>query len=254
MSRPAGQRSLTSGMALHVRLTDDLKRRLEGGEWEAAEKLPTEEALALDYAVSRATVRLALKLLESQGVVQTRRGAGTFVTALGVQGRWGLQELRSTTETLRAQGFEPLIHCRRAELRQGSPEFAARLSLPASTEVVYLEREILADGDLVSYSYDEVRADLVGFPIEASSFSGSIFELLEKTAGIRHAYASTEINAVHGTDIGWGDQRPAQPLYLQLRQAHFTYEGTPTLYSRNYFVEGGLQFSLLRVTEGAASK
>ena len=244
--RPGG-RSLTSELALHVRLTNDLKRRLEDGEWSARDRLPTEESLAHDYGVSRATVRLSLKLLEAQGLVQTRRGAGTFVTALGAQVRWGLQELRSISDTVRAQGFEPSVHCHRADVRTCTEEFAERMSRPASTDVVYLEREILADRKLISYAYEEVRADLINIPVEAARFSTSLFNLLEKTAGVRHGYAAAELNAVYDESIGWGENRPPQPLYLSLCQTHFTQDGTPTLLSRNYFVEGEFQFSLMRI-------
>lgn len=246
-SRQSAGRSLTSDLALHVRLTNDLKRRLEDGEWSARDQLPTEEALAHDYAVSRATVRLSLKLLEAQGLVHTRRGAGTFVTALGAQVGWGLQELRSTSETVRAQGFVPSVLCHRAELRTCTSEFAERMSLPFSTKVVYLEREILADGQLISYAYEEVRADLIKVPIVPLHFSSSLFTLLEQTAGIRHGYAAAKINAVYDAKVGWGDTRPQSPLYLRLYQTHFTQDGTPTLFSKNYFVEGEFQFSLMRV-------
>lgn len=42
-------------------------------------KIPTESELAEMFSVSRTTVREAIKLLCSQGVLEIRRGAGTFV-------------------------------------------------------------------------------------------------------------------------------------------------------------------------------
>lgn len=240
-----GRQALTASDPLHVRLMRDLKQRLERAEWRAGEHLPTEHELADEYAVSRSTVRTALKLLESQGMVRTRHGAGSFVTPFGAQARAGLQELRSTTETLRAQGFEPSVSCRLVERRPCSSEFAASFSLPAETPVVYMEREIRADGLPVVFAYEEILAELIDIPLEPHRFSRSIFELLE-SRGVTQAYASTDISAVHDESVGWG-QRPAGALYLLLKQAHFTRDGAPTVFARSYFVEGKFRFSIMRM-------
>lgn len=248
MPTPSRQsRSLTSSTALHVRLEKDLKRRLTNGEWAASQQMPTEDALASEYSVSRVTVRTALKLLEAQGLIRTKRGMGTFVTVLGSQLQAGLQELRSTSDTIRAQGHEPTVHCRTAQLRTASQEFASRMSFGEDALVVYLEREIRVGDEVVAFSYEEVRADIVKVSVDPTQFSRSLFELLEHTAGIKHGHALTDIHAVYDETIGWGSRRPSKPLYLNLVQSHFAQDGSPTLLSHNYFVEGAFNFSLMRV-------
>lgn len=245
---PANARSLSPDEPLHVRLSADVKRRLESGEWKAGEQLPTEHSFSAEYGVSRATVRMALKLLESNGLVRTRQGAGTFVTAFGAQVRSGLQELRSTSDTIRAQGFEPSVRCRLVERRTASEEFLTAFSLTGPLEIVYLEREIQADGKTVAFAYEEVLADLISVPLEPERFSRSIFELMRETRGIEHGYASAEINSVYDDSVGWGEGRPERPLYLLLRQSHFTRQGEATIYSRNFYVEGAFKFSIMRIS------
>lgn len=48
--------------------------------WKAGEKLPNEMELAQDLGVSRATLREAIRTLAAQGVLEVRRGKGTFVS------------------------------------------------------------------------------------------------------------------------------------------------------------------------------
>lgn len=48
--------------------------------FEPGEKLPNEEALSKELGVSRVTLREAIRTLCAQGLVETRRGVGTFVT------------------------------------------------------------------------------------------------------------------------------------------------------------------------------
>src|SRR5436190_6279567 len=59
------------------RLADDIR----SGLLAPGERLPSERELARAMEVSRASVREALAALQLQGVVETRPGAGTFVTA-----------------------------------------------------------------------------------------------------------------------------------------------------------------------------
>ncbi len=59
------------------RLADDIR----SGLLAPGERLPSERDLARTLEVSRASVREAIASLQVQGVVETRKGAGTFVSA-----------------------------------------------------------------------------------------------------------------------------------------------------------------------------
>jgi len=60
-------------------VVDYVRRLIESGKFRAGDKLPPERELALLIGVSRATVRAGLQSLATVGVVDSRRGAGTFV-------------------------------------------------------------------------------------------------------------------------------------------------------------------------------
>ncbi|MFJ6322887.1 MULTISPECIES: FadR/GntR family transcriptional regulator [unclassified Rhizobium] len=75
--------------------------------WSVGEKLPNEASLSSMLSVSRGTIREAVRVLASQGYLETRQGSGTYV--------------RSTTDFGR-----PLDMARRAGLRD---QFEARLAL-----------------------------------------------------------------------------------------------------------------------------
>jgi GntR family transcriptional regulator len=61
-------------------VADDLQGRIKNGELPVGHRLPSEKELALRFGVSRVTVRAALAVLERDGLVLRRAGAGTFVT------------------------------------------------------------------------------------------------------------------------------------------------------------------------------
>lgn len=66
-------------LSLAQQLVLDLSRRILAGELPAGSKLPTEQALTQERGVSRTVVREAMSRLQAEGLVETRRGIGTFV-------------------------------------------------------------------------------------------------------------------------------------------------------------------------------
>jgi GntR family transcriptional regulator len=74
---------------------------------------------------------------------------------------------------------------------------------------------------------------------------GSVFSSLD-SINQRPLRALAEVHAVIDKNIGWGDQRPTNDLFLLLQQIHYAGDGEPIMYSRTYFMEGRFQFLILR--------
>jgi DNA-binding GntR family transcriptional regulator len=62
------------------KVADDLRKRIESGEWPPGSPLPSLSALEEEYRVSRTTARKAIGALRDDGLVESVRGWGTFVT------------------------------------------------------------------------------------------------------------------------------------------------------------------------------
>lgn len=60
-------------------ICDSIKASIKNGEWKTQEKLPSENELSEMFGVNRLTIRMALQKLNSQGIVETRVGEGTYV-------------------------------------------------------------------------------------------------------------------------------------------------------------------------------
>lgn len=66
--------------AKYIRLANLLKELLFQNEHIPGYKLPSENTLCQTYHLSRQTVRLSLQLLEQEGLIEKRRGSGSFST------------------------------------------------------------------------------------------------------------------------------------------------------------------------------
>ncbi|WP_431972340.1 FadR/GntR family transcriptional regulator [Nocardia sp. bgisy134] len=65
-----------------------LLARVRAGEWPLGHRLPGETTLAAQLGVGRSTLREAIRELAGKGVLDSRQGAGVFVTALDVTEEW----------------------------------------------------------------------------------------------------------------------------------------------------------------------
>lgn len=72
----------TTPASLVDQAIDGMRALLESGEWEVGTRIPPEPALAAALGVSRNTVREAVRALAHLGLLQVRRGDGTYVAAL----------------------------------------------------------------------------------------------------------------------------------------------------------------------------
>ena len=64
---------------LGSRVAGKLRRKIRDDSLAAGTRLPSEQAMALHFGVSRSVVREAIALLKDDGILSTRKGSGAFV-------------------------------------------------------------------------------------------------------------------------------------------------------------------------------
>ncbi len=69
--------------ARYKRLAALLRARINSGELAVGQRLPSEKDLQDEYGMARETIRKAVGLLRSEGLVEVRQGHGTFVRQRG---------------------------------------------------------------------------------------------------------------------------------------------------------------------------
>jgi DNA-binding GntR family transcriptional regulator len=75
-----GSRSRSGARTGYEHVAEELRAAIGGGRLRPGARLPSERALAEEFGVSRATIVSAFHLLRGEGLIETRRGAGSWVS------------------------------------------------------------------------------------------------------------------------------------------------------------------------------
>ncbi|MFD7658722.1 GntR family transcriptional regulator [Actinosynnema sp. NPDC059797] len=81
----------TDARPLQVQVADDVRLKIESGEWPSGHRLPSFDDLAKIYKCSLAVIRKAVDLLKQQGLIVTMQGTGTFVRSRSIVQRHGME-------------------------------------------------------------------------------------------------------------------------------------------------------------------
>jgi GntR family transcriptional regulator len=152
MSASAGY---TDARPLQVRVADDIRMRIESGEYAPGQQLPTLDELAEANGCSLAVIRKALDLLRQQGLVVTQHGKGSFVRERPTARRHGIDRYSKSswragkpilTAEAEAQGHTAGQVVRELAEVPAPPAVAERLGISAGTPVWVRRRTTLING------------------------------------------------------------------------------------------------------------
>ena len=223
-----------SELPLYSQIEDVLTSEIAEGILQAGNQLPTEDGLIARFGVSRITVRRAIQNLVTRGLVEIRRGKGTFVVESRITQE--LTELSGFVEDMEALGRKATARVIGTEIVTADKTVARELALVSGERVVRIHRVRLADG--VPISFDETYLPLeIGKKIITDDLETEpIFTLLERKYSIplleaeyRLEAAATEAGVASALGVDEGS-----PIFL-IERISYTTGGQPVDYERLYY-------------------
>ncbi len=177
-------------------------------------QLPSENELAEQHGLSRATVRHALDELARNGWIYTQKGVGSFAPARRIE--QDLTALVSTTEDMRQRGWNLVTQVLDLRSVPASEVVASALALAAAAPVFELRRLRIVDDLPLSLQTAYLPVALCPM-LEQDDLTGSLYRLLESRYGLRLWTARETLRARSATN------EEAEALAVQ--------SGSPVLYA-----------------------
>jgi GntR family transcriptional regulator len=222
------RRSDRGGRAVRYRtIADDLRARVERGEFVAGRLLPSEAELSAQYDASRVTVRRALELLRDDGLLDARQGFGWFVPADPL--RQTLGRLATIEGQLAAEGVRPE---RRVLEFAFVPATGRVVDVLACDQVLRVRRVNLADGEPFAVVTVWCPAELGQHLSRASVERSPFYELLSvPLGGATQTIGAAAASPADATEL----VVPVGSPVLRCERVTFGVDGKPVLLSVHVF-------------------
>lgn len=124
-----------NSIPLYYQLLGIIKRNIAACILKPGDLLPSEAELCKTYNISRTTVRQAFGALEAEGLVQRRRGKGTFISSPKLRRR--LDSLYSFSNDMNAQGLVPRSQMLAFDMVKPPIDLVKSLKLGDDSEMVF---------------------------------------------------------------------------------------------------------------------
>jgi GntR family transcriptional regulator len=205
-------------LPLYVQLENVIIGRIADGSLTPGTRLPSEDSLVQEYAVSRTTIRAAIQSLLQRGLVEIRRGKGTFVTRPKITQE--LTELTGFVEDMQALGRHATAKVLDQRVLAANQVVARQLGLPQGSPVVRIQRVRLADGMPLSIDETYLPKEL-GEKVMADNLETEpIFSLLERK------YRTSLVEAEYRLEAISADTTAATALCIDVGSPIFLIERT----------------------------
>jgi GntR family transcriptional regulator len=174
----------TSPVPFYFQLAELLEHEITSGRWQGGTRLPSEPDLCEHYGLSRTTIRQALARLEQRGLIERRKGQGTFVRS-GETGLWLLQSSEGFFQD-EVDRFGRTVSSRILRAERGPlPAWATdALDLPRSSHGATLERVRSVDGAVALYVVNHLPSDLADAALAIGNPNESLYRRLSERAGV----------------------------------------------------------------------
>ena len=187
-------------MLKYVEISNDIRKKIIDGNYLPNERLPFEKEICERYDSSKMTVKKALDILVSEGLLVKRRGSGTFVKEINPKER---DNLIASTQFRGLSSFyvNHKVESKIIEYKVINPgkNIAKRLLVTEDDFVYKIIRVRLVDG--VSAVLEEMYMPIQIIPgLKKQHLYGSIYEYIERILNLKIKSAHRTITIKKSTE------------------------------------------------------
>lgn len=166
---------------IYKSIAEQIRSRINSADFRVGEALPAEKMLAVEFSVSRMTIRKAIEQLVNEGLLQRRHGSGTYILQKDVQHE--SHALNSFAEHMRLIGRTTTNEVTDFQVIPAPPSIARQLRLRTDEKIYFARRIRHVDGKpcMMEDSYLPVKP----FPeLSIKHLQGSKFAYIEDEKNI----------------------------------------------------------------------
>lgn len=178
---------------LYLQLKNFLLERINNGQLTEGEMIPTEQEFGRLTGLSRATIRQALRELDTEGFIKRYRGSGTKVAKKRIITQ--VMQLSSFTDDMKIRGFIPSSRSVEVDFIFPPLKVVELSDFDPLEKVFYVRRVRLADGEPIGIHDLYIPPSLNISPTDLKNLT-SYYEYLSNVLNLQPVYAIESITAM----------------------------------------------------------
>jgi GntR family transcriptional regulator len=172
-----------SHIPFYIQLMEILKEQIRAGKWQPGDQIPGEQELCTIYNISRTVVRQALLELELVGVINRRKGKGTFIAEPKIS-EGLVQNLTGFYQDMVERGLKPVTQVLHQVVVPADEKVAGFLEIQPGTLVIDIQRLRFINDEPIQLVTTYIPYEVFP-PLATVDLSDqSLYAYLEKEAGI----------------------------------------------------------------------
>ena len=193
---------------IYIQIHNQIRKMIEQEVWKIGERIPSERDLAIQFSVSRMTLRQAVQTLVDEGILERKVGSGSY------------------------------------HVKPASVSEARNLKLKTEDMVLRMERIRYADEIPICFEVATIPYYLVE-SLGKQEITKSLYKVLESEQGITVMRAEQTVSAMRASEkIAEYLSIKRGESILQLKQISYSKENLPFEYVRTQYVGERFEFYL----------
>jgi len=237
---------------LSQRVLKILIDRINQGIYPPGARFPSQQELADEFQVSRATIRSAVDKLAAQGYLESRQGVGTWVVESALLSRQ-VNTFRDLPIIFAERGLEPGIQFIEVQEVRPDSKVATALELQPEDTVVRLKAIFYADSVPVMYSTTSFPTAMMGSELTQELLANPeivepyFIDFVETRCNqkIKHFVARLRADLLKNCPIAIPPQEQ-DAVALVFDELCINSEDHPIVHILNYFPSNRIEYTLVR--------
>lgn len=210
-------------MKKYVLISNDIRKKILEGIYQANEQIPFEKNLCVEYDASKMTVKKALDILVAEGLIIKRRGYGTFVKDLAtdeIERIAVANQFRGTTALNPEKEVKSTIL--EFQVVEANDLVKNKLNMKEDTFVYDIYRVRYIDGRPEVMEKMYMPIDLIP-GLKKNNIEGSIYEYIEGDLKLKIQSGHRSISVRKATEIEqkYLEIEPGDPVAVAEQTAYF---------------------------------
>ena len=223
-------------MYKYEEISNSLKKTFTSGKYQPGDLLPDQEQLAREFNTTRMTIRKAIQSLVTEGVVYTKRGAGTF---LRKDYKLNNDDLEASIDkplgtTVTYSGRKVTSKVLGLDARLPTEQEQDKLLIGPAEPVYVIRRVRYVDGQVYAFEHTIMPTKIA--TITKKVLLGSVYKHLLDEKHLQIAGSHRKVYAIKATaeDVEALGATLGDPV-LAITQVSYTNEGEPFEYSTSHY-------------------